>query len=81
MHVAARAAASRRLLLNEEAGTLNDPNPICQFCEVAVSYVKVRPSEPSECLERLVVPASCSFKCTDPAEDKVTDILLLSYSV
>ena len=41
MRVAARAAASRRLLLNEEAGTLNDPNPICQFCEVAVSYVKV----------------------------------------
>jgi hypothetical protein len=41
MPVVARAAASRRLLLNEEAGTLSDPNPICQFCEVAVSYVKV----------------------------------------
>lgn len=38
---AARAAASRRLLLGEAAGSLNDPNPICQFCEVAVSYVKV----------------------------------------
>lgn len=37
----ARAAASRRLLQGEEAGALNDPNPICQFCEVAVSYVKV----------------------------------------
>jgi hypothetical protein len=23
-------------------GTLSDPSPTCQFCEMAVSYVKVR---------------------------------------
>ena len=39
---AERPAASRRLLLDQEAGALGDPNPVCQFCEVAVSYVKVR---------------------------------------
>ena len=37
-----RPAASRRLLLDQGAGALGDPNPVCQFCEVAVSYVKVR---------------------------------------
>ena len=39
--------ASRRLLVEDLAGgeqarTLGDPNPVCQFCELAVSYVKVR---------------------------------------
>ena len=39
--------ASRRLLVEGDlaAGgqqrTLGDPNPVCQFCELAVSYVKV----------------------------------------
>ena len=37
----ARSSASRRLLL--QGAELGDPNPVCQFCEVAVSYVKVPP--------------------------------------
>ena len=44
----ARVGASRRLLVEEELlgdkqqRMLGDPNPVCQFCELAVSYVKVR---------------------------------------
>ena len=44
----ARVGASRRLLVEEELlgdkqqRMLRDPNPVCQFCELAVSYVKVR---------------------------------------
>ena len=44
----ARVGASRRLLVEEELlggeqqRTLGDPNPVCQFCELAVSYVKAR---------------------------------------
>ena len=41
MHAgAAKAAASRRLLVEDES--LGAPDPVCQFCEMAVSYVKVR---------------------------------------
>lgn len=36
---AAKAAASRRLLVQDES--LGAPDPVCQFCEMAVSYVKV----------------------------------------
>ena len=40
MHAgAAKAAASRRLLVQDES--LGAPDPVCQFCEMAVSYVKV----------------------------------------
>ncbi|KAK9915053.1 hypothetical protein WJX75_004180 [Coccomyxa subellipsoidea] len=36
---AAKAAASRRLLVQDES--LGAPDPVCQFCEMAVSYVKI----------------------------------------
>lgn len=38
----AKAAASRRLLVEDEPPLpLGAPDPVCQFCEMAVSYVKV----------------------------------------
>ncbi|BDA43728.1 Aspartic proteinase oryzasin-1 [Coccomyxa sp. Obi] len=38
----AKAAASRRLLVGDEPPRpLGAPDPVCQFCEMAVSYVKI----------------------------------------
>ena len=42
----ATAAAARKLLAGAEAGAgtgaLGDPSPFCQFCTVAISYIKAR---------------------------------------
>ena len=63
-----RVGASRRLLVEEELTgaeqrrPLGDPNPVCQFCELAVSYVKARTAlenkscMPSMCLCYLDLP-------------------------
>ena len=42
----ATAAAARKLLAGAGAGAgvgaLGDPSPFCQFCTVAISYIKAR---------------------------------------
>ena len=42
----ATAAAARKLLAGADVGTgagaLGDPSPFCQFCTVAISYIKAR---------------------------------------
>ena len=43
---AATAATARKLLADASAGAgagaLGDPSPFCQFCTVAISYIKAR---------------------------------------
>ena len=55
----AKAAASRRLLVEDEpARPLGAPDPVCQFCEMAVSYVKVHLLQ----LQQLPTQALCQFR-------------------
>jgi hypothetical protein len=47
--VEASTAASRKLLAAELAAEdrLQDPGQFCQFCQMAVNYIKVRPCAPT----------------------------------